>query len=213
MVYRKRYTKKNSTLKKSALKKMMKAVAYSTQETKHHRVVEEDLEIQPSGSMVELNTVDTQGITAGTFIGQEIRQVGIRLRGKLQQEDSSNIVRWVVLSLSEAFAQELTAGTSDPNGIFYDPGLAIFSPIISTHVNKVYVDKTVVLNQQDAANNKIVLLNKWVPLGMKKYRFNEQSNTAPKDGSDKIYLMLFSDSAFGSHPGTTFHSVLFYKDA
>lgn len=213
MVYRRRRQKRSSnSTSKQSLKKMMRAVAFSTQETKHHRVIEDEA-VLDTGSVFELNSVDSQGVASGQFVGQEIRQIGLRLRGSFVQADSSNIVRWLVLSLSSAFEIGLAAGGYNSNDIFYDPNSPLYSPMVESHISKVYLDRTVVLNQADGANNKISLFNKWISLGMRKYMFDETSTLSPKDGSDKIFLMGFSDSGVSPHPTIVVHSTLYYKDA
>lgn len=208
MVYRKkRYTKNSSTLSKK-VKDAMKEAAFSTQETKHHRV-EDLISFSSSGTLVELNTVDSQGVTSGSFIGQEIRQMGIRIRGKLSQADSSNVVRLTIFTPSTAFEARLESGVALPNDLYYLP--TNWSAIREAHVKKTYLDTNMVLNQSDASNDKIKLLKLWVDLKMKKFKYLE--GITPATGSDKVYMLIMSDSALIPHPRLEYSSTLYYKDA
>lgn len=213
MPYRRRRGKRTQKPNKNALKKMMKSVAYSTQETKHHRVTVDDENITSGGASTELNSVDSQGPASGQFVGQEIRQMGIRLKGSFTQADSSNIVRWMVVNFSESFSQLLAHGTSQFIDVFYDTTLPLYSPLRECNIAKVYLDRTVVLNQSDADNKKISLFDKWIPLGFKKYVADETNLSGVGRGSNKIYLVAFSDSSFSPSPTITLCSTLYYKDA
>lgn len=208
-----RSRRRRPPVSKSSLKKMMKSVAYSTQETKHHRVTIDEGAIPDAGSALELNSVDSQGVASGQFVGQEIRQMGLRLRGSLKQADSSNIVRWLVVQFSESFSELLATQTSQFVDMFYDTSLPLYSPIRESSIAKVYLDRTVVLNQADGANNKISLFNKWIPLGFKRYTADEANLGGVGRGSDKIYLVSFSDSGVSPHPTITCSSTLYFKDA
>lgn len=205
--------KKSLKLTKKSLKSMMKSVAYSTQETLHHRVFGVDQAVPRVGYYEELNTVDQQGVQSGNFTGQEIRQMGLRLKGRLLQADSSNIVRWCVVTFTSAFQELLRDGTAEVNELFYEPSGALYSPMRECNIKKVYLDKTVVLNQQDSENNKIVLFNEWIPLGFKKYKAIEAGPTTVDSGSDIIYIIALSDSSISPSPLVTYHSTLYYKDA
>lgn len=189
------------------VKKVMQEVAYSTQETKHHRV-EDEIDFSTSGILVELNTVDSQGSASGQFIGQEIRQIGLRLRGKLSQADANNTVRMVVFTPSAAFETAL-AGGAPPTDLFYAP--TNWSAMRECNVKKSYLDTNMTLNIASGQNDKIRLVNRWIGLKMKKYKVVEGS--VPVSGSDKIYLLLLSDSSLPSHPQFEFASTLYYKDA
>lgn len=190
------------------VKKAMKEVAYSTQETKHHRV--EDLtSISTSGVLIELNSVDSQGDGSGQFIGQEIRQVGIRIRGKLAQSDANNVVRVVVFTPTAAFQSNLDQGLSSPYNLFYLQ--TNWSAIREANAKRVYLDRNYVLNIASGQNDKIKLLNEWINLKMKKYKIVEGGN--PPTGSDKVYLLLMSDSSLPNHPTFEYASTLYFKDA
>lgn len=205
MVYRRKRSK--NTKLSTKVKAAMKQAAYSTQETKHHRV-EDLIDFSNSGSLTELNTVDTQGSSSGTFIGQEIRQIGIRIRGKLAQADANNVVRMVIFTPSASFESHLATGGSLLD-LFYLP--TNWSAIRESNVKRSYMDRNLVLNIASGQNDKIRLVNHWVSLKMKKYKFVE--GVVPATGSDKIYLLLLSDSALPTHPSFEFASTLYYKDA
>lgn len=205
MPFRRRRNRRNLS---SQVKRVMREVAYSTQETKHHRV-EDEVDFSTSGVLVELNTVDSQGTASGQFIGQEIRQIGIRLRGKLSQADANNTVRVVVFTPSPAFETALAGGAS-PTDLFYLP--SNWSAIRESNVTKTYMDTNMTLNIASGQNDKIRLVNRWISLKMKKYMIVEGSGP-PLTGSDKVYLLLLSDSALPSHPTFEFASTLYYKDA
>lgn len=213
MPYRRRRNVRNKKPNKNALKKMMRSVAYSTQETKHHRTSLDAEDVSDGGSALELNSVDSPGVASGQFVGQEIRQMGIRLKGSFSQADSSNIIRWVVVNFSESFSQLLATATEPFINMFYDTTLPLYSPMRECNINKVYLDRTVVLNQADGANNKISLFDKWIPLGFKKYVADEGNLVGVGRGSNKIYLVAFSDSGLATHPTMTLCSTLYFKDA
>ncbi len=192
------------------IKKVMREVAYSTQETKHHRVVD-TLTVAENGSMVELNTVDSQGVASGEFIGQEIRQIGIRFRALVFQADSHNVVRLMFLTPSTSFQSALDAGTVTPNDIFYQPASPLLSPLVESKIKKVYSDRILTLNIASGQNDQLRVINRWLNLKMKKYTL--QDGTPGFPGQDKVYVAVFSDSALASHPTLDFHSVMYYKDA
>ena len=214
MVFKRRKRAKRmvrETLNKK-VRKAVREIAYSTLETKHHRTSDKDVSIPDFGGVTELNTIDTQGDTSGTFIGQEVRQIGLRIKGQFSQGDSSNVVRYLICTLKPPFEQELNNQTATPSNIFYDPTIALYSPMIESKVSKVFVDRLAVLNMANGQNDKIALFNHWIDLKMKKYYFQEDSNTQPKAGSQVVYFMVFSDSGISPHPSVTYHSTLYYKD-
>lgn len=190
------------------VRQAVRQIAYSTQETKHHRVVDE-IGFSTDSTLVELNTVDSQGVASGQFVGQEIRQIGIRIRGKLAQADSNNVVRLVVFTPSAQFESELTAGIAIPNDLFYMA--SNWSAVREPMADKVFYDRNLVLNIASGQNDKIRLVNHWVNLRMRKYKINEANAT--KQGSDKVYMLLMSDSGVTPHPTFEFSSTLYYKDA
>ncbi len=192
----------------TAVRNEMRKISYSTQEKKHHRVVV-DGTFSSSGTAVELNTVDSQGVASGQFVGQQVRQIGIRLRGKLTQSDGSNVARVMIASLTQLGETELNA-TSVSN-LFYDPVEAIYSPHREPYFQRVFKDFTTSLNIASGQNDKIRLLNMWIPLQMKRLNVNEATN--PLTSEQKIYIFLISDSDVVSHPAYTFHSNLMYVDA
>lgn len=194
----------------SRLKKAMREVAYSTQETKHHRRLD-TLAVAENGSMELLNAVDSQGSQSGEFIGQEIRQIGIRFRCILHQADAQNIVRMLFYTPSQSFQSDLDAGTVTANDVFYQPVSPLLSPLVESKVKKLYSDRTLTLNAPVGQNDQIRIVNKWINLKMKKYMLQDGVPGFP--GQDKVYVAVFSDSAFASHPILDYHSILYYKDA
>lgn len=192
------------------IKKVMREVAYSTQETKHHRVVD-TLTVAENGTMVELNTVDSQGVSSGQFIGQEVRQIGLRFRALLFQADSHNVVRLMFLTPSTSFQSDLDAGTVTPNDIFYQPTSPLLSPLVESKIKRVYSDRTLSLNMAAGQNDQLRIINKWINLKMRKYTLQDGVPNYP--GQDKVYVAVFSDSAFATHPTIDFHSIMYYKDA
>jgi len=193
-----------------AVRKEVRKIAYDTQETKHHRV-DDVVTFSNSGSLVELNTVDSQGVASGQFIGQEIRQMSLRLRGLLTQADSSNIARVIVFSPTAEGQVLLTAG-SIVNDMFYSPtgSDSLYSFVRESLVARVYHDRMYVLNMANGQDDYTRFLRLNINLHMKKYRVNE---TPPISGSNKIYLGLISDSGVTNHPTLNFESFLAYKDA
>lgn len=196
------------------VRKAMRQVAFSTQETKHHRVVKYTQEILTDGTLYELNTLDTQGVTGGTFIGQEVRQVGLRMRAQLKQKGASNVLRFMIFSLEPAFQSLYNAVQVTPADIFFDKLLPLISPIKENVLKRVYMDRVMTLNIEAGTNDHIRLINKWVNLKMKKYTLVESLPSLPI-GQEIIYLAVYSDSALtGDNPPTMdFHNILYYKDA
>lgn len=208
MPFRRRPRRRPRRTLTKAVRSEVKRIAFSTQETKHHRV-EVDSAFDNQGTLVELNTVDSQGDASGQFVGQEIRQMGIRLRGKLTQSDSNNVVRLIVFTPSAQFESALTAGTQSAADLLYFP--TNWSAIREPQVSKVYHDKNYVLNIASGQNDMIRLVNNWINLRMRKYKINE--TTSPMTGSNKVYLFMMSDSGVAPHPIFQFASTLYYKDA
>ncbi len=177
-------------------------------ETKHHRVTDSQT-VSTAGYLLELNTIDSQGVASGQFIGQEMKQVGVRIRGLVRQADSSNVVRMLVFTPTTAGEAEIQANGF--NTIFYDPVDALFSPHREAMVRRIYSDRTFSLNIASGQNDKLRILNQWVKLYGKKYKFLEGSN--PATGSQKLYLGMVSDSGIATHPSVDIHSILYFKDA
>lgn len=192
------------------IKKAMREVAFSTQETKHHRRLD-TLSVAQNGSMIALNSVDSQGVQSGQFIGQEIRQIGIRFRALLFQSDSHNVVRVMFVTPSTSFQSDLDAGLVTPNDIFYQPVSPLLSPLVESKVKKVYSDRLLTLNIASGQNDQLRVINKWINLKMKKYTLQDGTPNMP--GQDKVYVAVFSDSALAGHPTLDYHSCLYYKDA
>ncbi len=202
--------RQRKTLSK-AVRNEVRKIAYATQETKHHRVTDV-VSFSNAGSLVELNSVDSQGVASGQFIGQEIRQMSLRLRGMLTQADSSNIARVIVFTPT-AEGQVLLTGGSIVNDMFYSPAGSdsLYSFVRESLVDRVYYDRIHVLNIASGQNDMTRFLRLSLNLHMKKYKVNEGTN--PASGSDKIYLGLISDSGVSDHPTLNFESFLAYKDA
>lgn len=177
-------------------------------ETKHHRVLD-DASVSTDGYLLELNTLDAQGTASGQFIGQEVKQVGVRIRGLVRQADANNVCRMVIFTPTTAGEVELTANGF--TSVFYDTGSALFSPMRESLIRRVYSDRTFSLNIASGQNDKIRLLNQWVKLYGKKYKFFEGS--VPATGSQKLYLGMVSDSGIATHPSIEVHSILYFKDA
>lgn len=210
---RRSYRKRNALSKR--VRKAVKQIAYSTQETKHHRVNTVATALPDSSFWVELNSVDSQGDASGEFIGQEIRQIGIRLKGYMKQADNSNLVRMLIFQPSPSQLQNYAAGNPLDQNLFYT-GDPLIQPVRESSVTRVFLDRLIVLNQTTGQNDKLYLFNHWVNLKMKKYTIVETSlppNPPPIVGQDLIYVLFQSDSAFASHPTLDMMSILYYKDA
>ena len=191
----------------------VKAVVNRQAETLIHRVNEEASAVPSTGQLVELNSVDSQGVQVGQFTGNEIRQMFLSIRGKVQQSDSSNVCRMVLFSPTAQGIQQLSAG-ANLSEFFYQPSRAIYSAWNPTMVDKIYRDKLMVLNNASGQNDDIRLIKINQRLGGKKYSFNQPNPLGVQpSGSNVIYLGFLSDSDFGSHPGVEFESILYYKDS
>lgn len=189
----------------------VKAVVNRQAETLHHRV--EEINSAPStGLLTELNTVDSQGVQSGQFTGEEVRQQFISVRGKVQQQDSSNICRMVMFSPSQQGLEQLKAG-ADLSDLFYNPARAIYSAWRAPLVDKIYKDKLFVLNASTNQNDAIRMIRINQRLGGKKYRFMENASAGTTGGGNVIYLGFISDSDVVSHPAVEFESILYYKDS
>ncbi len=189
----------------------VKAVVNRQAETLHHRVTE--LSTAPStGLLTELNTVDSQGVQSGQFTGEEVRQQFISVRGKVQQQDSSNICRMVMFSPSQQGLEQLKSGV-DLSELFYNPARAIYSAWRTPLVDKIYKDKLFVLNASVGQNDAIRMIRINQRLGGKKYRFMENSAAGTTGGGNVIYLGFISDSDVVGHPAVEFESILYYKDS
>lgn len=211
MVFNRRNQRKRVTLSKK-VKDTMKQIAFSTLETKHHRYNVPLTSITVDGLAIELNTVDSQGVAAGQFIGQEVRQMGLRLKGRFQQADSSNVLRYMICSLKTAFECDLKEGIVELNDLFYQKDNPLYSPLREASIGTVYKDRTLILNIAGAGGDDVKLFNHWIPLKMKKYYFQENSTHTPKAGGTIIYMFMWSDSAVSAHPTVFGHSTLYYKD-
>lgn len=189
----------------------VKAVVNRQAETLHHRVTE--LNSAPStGLLTEVNTVDSQGVQSGQFTGQEVRQQFLSIRGKVQQADSSNIVRMVLFTPSAQGVEQLQSGDT-LSDFFYNPTRAIYSAWNPALVDKIYRDKLMVLNIGSGQNDAIRMIRINQRLGGKKYHFMPSAAAGTTGGSNVIYLGFISDSDVSSHPGVEFESILYYKDS
>lgn len=189
----------------------VKAVVNRQAETLHHRV--DIIDSAPStGLLTELNTVNSQGVASGQFTGAEISQMFLSVRGKVQQQDASNIVRMVVFTPSQQGLEELKSGVA-LSELFYNPVRAIYSAWRPSLVNKIYKDKLMVLNASTGQNDAIRMIRINQRLGGKKYRFNENATAGTTSGSEVIYLGFLSDSDVAFHPAVEFESILYYKDS
>lgn len=199
-------------LKTSAFRSAVKATVGKTAETYHHRVDQTATSVSELGILTELNTVDSQGVQSGQIRGQEIRQIALNLRGEIVQSDNSNIVRMCVFRPT-AKGQEIINGGATFSDLFYNPARAIYSSWLPGTIEKMYVDRTYVLNQAQAQNDEVKLLKMNQRLGGMKYKLVEadlgQANPA---GGAVIYAGFVSDSAFATHPQVEFESVLYYHD-
>lgn len=207
MVLRRRGNKNNVLSKR--VKKAIKKIAFSTQETKHHRV-SEDIAFANVGTLVQLNTVNSQGVASGQFVGQEIYQMWLKLRGLLTQADSSNVTR-VVIFTPTMEGERLISGGANVNDMFYSTtgSDSLYSYFRESLTKKIYYDKIHILNIANGQNDKTTFVKLFIDLKMKKYKVHETSPT----GSDIIYLGLISDSGMPSDPVFNFESFLAYKDA
>lgn len=201
--------RRNRKVLSKAVRKEVRKIAYATQETKHHRV-EDNVDFANVGTLVELNTVDSQGVASGQFVGQEIRQMSLRLRGMLTQADSSNLARVIIFTPTAEGQVLLTAG-STVNSLFYATAGSdsLYSFVREALVARVYFDRNYILNIASGQNDHTRFIRLSINLHMKKYIVNEGTSS----GSNKIYLGLISDSGLATHPSLNFESFLAYKDA
>jgi len=208
MPTRNRRTRRTTRYKGRSFNTAVQKVVNRNIESKHHRVTDSS-SVSTNGYLLELNTIDSQGVSSGQFLGQEVKQVGVRIRGMVKQADASNVVRMMIFTPTTAGEGEL-----QQNGftsLFYDPVDALFSPHREPMVRRIYSDRTFALNMASGQNDKLRLLNQWVKLYGKKYKVLEGANPPP--GSQKLYLGVVSDSSVVSHPTIDIHSILFFKDA
>lgn len=195
-----------------AVRSEVKKIAYSTQETKHHRVNVASTGLPASGFWTELNTVDSQSVASGGFVGQEIRQIGIRLKGYMSQADSSNIVRMVIVTPTANKEAQTAQGTAFTDDLFY-AGDPLLQPFRESAVKRVYLDRTFILNMSNGQNDKIVMFNEWIKLNMRRYTVDESNLPSGTLGAQKVYIAFVSDSSIASHPTLNLASCLYYKDA
>ena len=174
----------------------MRKIAYSTQETKHHRVTNDSetiyTPIPRDGLGYELNSVDSQGVESGQFVGQEVRQMGIQIKAILRQLTNNTpgepwngippggIIRMMAVQFTQAFQSRIqeqqNAGTQPTwSEMFYaDNGdYRLVSPVRESHVERKYLDKTYVLDNLTGANRDTKVVSHFIKLGMKKYTFDE----------------------------------------
>lgn len=213
MPYRRRtYRRRRPTGNKSRKwTNAVKRVVNKQLETKHHRVLVEG-GITTAGAVEELNTVDSQGVASGQFIGQEIRQVFLRIRGKLTQADSSNVVRVVVFRPTTQAVEMMKLEGSGITDFFYNPGGALYSAWKRPWVDQVYYDRTRLLNMAAGQNDHIALLDIKQRLGGLRYKFDETGTGSTTKGSQSIMIGFISDSALTPNPTYEIESVLYYKD-
>lgn len=187
-------------------------------ETKHHRVEENGITFSTDGVLAELNGLDSQGVQSGQFVGQEVRQWYLKIRGQVQQRDATNTVRVVVFRPSCAALDQLVDHAMTMSEFFYSSTapLSLYAPWREPMVDAVYYDKTLVLNQADAAQNKIAqftIRQKLNGLKLKVIEGAPVGSLTPV--SPLIFIGFISDSLPASllHPRAIYHSTLYYKDA
>lgn len=203
-------------LKSRKFKNAVRRIVNSEIETKHHRVTADDLSFSTDGQVIELNSIDSQGVGSGQFIGQEVRQWYLKVRGQVQQADSTNVVRVVCFRPTCAALEEMRENALTLAEFFYEstPSLSLYAPWRESMVDSVYYDKTMILNQTTQQNDKIQMFNIRQKLNGLKLKYIEGSAGGNVSQVSPIILLGFlSDSGVSAHPTAVFHSTLYYKDA
>jgi len=206
---------KRRGLKSRKFTNAVKRIVNREIETKHHRVAADDISFDTDGQVIELNSIDSQGVASGQFIGQEVRQWYLKVRGQVQQADGSNVVRVVCFRPTCSAMEELRADNITLADFFYEntPTLSLYAPWREAMVDSVYYDKTMVLNQTTGQNDKITQFSIRQKLNGMKLKYIEGGDPALSQVSPLIYLGFLSDSGLVSHPVAVYHSTLYYKDA
>lgn len=203
-------------LKSRKFKNAVRRIVNTQIETKHHRVSDDSLSFSTSGQVVELNSIDSQGVSSGQFIGQEVRQWYLKVRGQVQQADGSNVVRVVMFRPTCAALDEMRENGLTLSEFFYESGsgLSLYAPWREPMVDSVYYDKTIVLNQTTGQNDKIQMFSIRQKLNGLKLKYIEGSAGGNVSQVTPIILLGFiSDSGVVTHPTALYHSTLYYKDA
>lgn len=164
--------------------------------------------VSTAGTLYELS-IPTQGAGDSNRIGDKLELRGLRLRLAFQPGDSVNLLRMIIFQ----YRGNSTLHTPAINEVIQSIYVGVDSPLAPfTHDYKnqfgILYDKTYALS---SAATPLIVINKKIKL---KYAKKQVAFTAAStNGSNKLYMILVSDSSAIPHPQVNFISRLFYDDA
>lgn len=205
--YKKRSYKKPMSYKNYvATKKLINKTLHAKSETKYHDVNTQTT-ADYAGSVIDLCSV-SQGDTDITRDGDQLYISSLQLRWEVIQADSTNNCRLLVFQWLADSSDTGTPGVSDILSSTFIGGInAPNAPY--KHDNrfqyKILLDQRFALSDDKPSQIGI----KYLTRGMKR---KIQYVAAGNSGTNKIYMILISDSSAVSHPTFNIATRLKYKD-
>ncbi len=185
--------------RRQTLAQKVNAVVKRNIETKH---IGDDVSesISTSVQAYSFSNLDSQGTTSSNFIGNEVRMQKLVFRAFLQQADSSNIVRFLVVNTrglqSEANASDMFLPAATP----------LVAQLNNAYVKKVYMDRTYVLN--NSGGDHLLYLNRTINLKNRTLHLQGVG-----DSAEQYWIVVVSDSSVITHPSILMRWETYFKDA
>lgn len=205
-----KYSKTRRT-KQLATKTYVKKMINKDIETKYHDL---SLAAQPysislgATQIIELS-IPAQGTTDLTRIGDKITIRGLDIRMHLTSSDTYNIIRCIIFQwYPNTSITSAPVGSQILNDVTTYPYI---SPYVHDYTNQygVLYDKMFTLSSLADTITRVVKIKPRLKYCKKTINFS----AAGTNGSNKLYMLLVSDSGAVTHPTANIHSRLFYDDA
>lgn len=144
-----------------------------------------------------------QGTASNEYVGAEIRLQYLKCRGSVQQADSRNLVRVMLLRARSNF--KFQVGDTEP---FLTQDYPLYSSINPKFVAQVYFDRIYNMNAASGDDNELRYVRKNFNLKNQLIRVIAQDVY-----SSELYWVVVSDSSVATHPGFLMNMELSWKDA
>lgn len=206
------YKRKAAPAKSLATKSYVQKIVRKEQETKYHDL---SLASQPYlVAMASTTIVDLCAISQGTQdiqrIGDKIRLRSLDMRVQILCADSTNVVRFIIFQ----WHPNTTITATDPQGSQIIADTATY-PFLSNYVHDYQNQFIVVYDKvwgseltSDSANRVM-----HIRPSLKYVRKQVNYTGATTSGSDKLYLLMVSDSGSATHPSVKVQARIRYDDA
>jgi len=167
-----------------------------------------DQTIDWTGTVIDLTSIDHR-VAEGQRIGDTVTPSSLDIRWQLTHGDNENALRVLLIQWHQDTQVFLPGVSSVLEGLTLNATTAPFAHYNKNNRTDFRVIKDFTLKTGISASTRTQIGRINLTKAVRPVNFNGQLTS----GTDKIYLMLVSDSGAATHPGVIFNCRLNYRDA